>query len=217
MSGALQPASVVNQTGRLRKIVSWTASAWTDIQRSRDDWRWMVDEFAGPTLVNLDAYTDAGMSIARFSSWLVRQDQGSDSGLSIFRPAIGRSDERPLLWCDWPLFRDRYLRGEHPAGYPTVVTIDPRDALRLHPTPDAVYTLRGEYRKAPQTLAANTDVPEAPAQHHELIVWRALSRYLAADDESVVQEPRWTALADSMLFDLVRRQTPHLTFAEPLA
>jgi len=89
--------------------------------------------------------------------------------------------------------------------------------------PDDDYTVRGEYWKLPQTLAANGDIPECPAQYHDIIVWRAL-QIMAEHDEA----PSAIATANynykELLGDLERTQLlSHFTItaasigSEPLA
>lgn len=213
VSGEAQPAAVTGQTGRLAKVVGWVKSAWDDIQRERDDWRWMRADFEGQTLASVDTYAASAFSLTRWSQW--RLNMHGDSGISIYKQSEGANDERALRAMEWQTFRAHYLRGVHSNGFPDVVSIDPQGRLRFYPKPDDVYVVRGEYQMAPQTLAANSDTPEMPSQFHMLIVWRALGDYLAVDDEAMGQLPLWRQRAAAIKFDLVRSQTPPMTFAEP--
>jgi len=216
--GSNQPATVTAQTGRLGKVVDWVATAWDDIQRRRADWLWMQDEFSGETLSGIPSYAPDGAEIGltRFAEWRVRRYTGSDSDITIYRTASGVEDERGMLWLPYETFRRQYMRGAASlvTGYPAYVTIEPNRNLRLHPIPDGAYTIKGRYEKSPQTLSEDAHVPEMPSQFHMLIVWEALTRYLAIEDESAGQIGGWERNRSAIDFDLCASETPKTTFAE---
>lgn len=216
--GSGQPVTVTGQTGRLGKVVTWTRSAWRDIQNAEAGWRWMRDDFEGETLVNLDAYAGSDFGLTRHADWLVDQREGYGTGVTVQLASDDDDPEGELIWMDWRTFRRHYLRRPMPAAdKPIHVSVDPAGRLRLGPTPDGAYTVRGEYRKAPQELAENGDVPEMPARFHELIVDRGLE-YVGTDDESMAQLPFWSERARAKMSALRRDQLPRPTLgAGPLA
>lgn len=167
-----QPATVVGQTGWLGTIVAAVATAWTDIQNSRGGWAWMRQDFTGGLLADTAEYTPASFSLTDHAAWVF----GADSdGLSIYLTATGVSDEGPLRRIGWEEWRRRYGRGVQTTGRPAHYTVRPRDnALCFGPTPDAAYTVRGEYRTTPQVLSANADIPDMPERFHDAIKYRAL-------------------------------------------
>src|SRR5206468_2200601 len=109
-------------------------------------------------------------AISRFARWWTEEFQ-------IYRTSDGIGGRHAIGAIRWDLWRRVWLTGSQNAGYPAQVTIDPRNNLRLGAKPDAIYTFTGEYQKSPQTLAVDADVPEMPAQYHQIIVARAMKRY----------------------------------------
>jgi hypothetical protein len=172
---------VLNQTGELERVVAWVKNAYVDLQNQQPNWRWMRSEFSVQTVANVDsyAYDAAGVidsisaaAIDRFARWW-------DEEFQIYLTSAGIGGRHYLPYNSWDLHRQVWHTGSPNAGYPSEVSIDPRDKLRLGAKPDAVYTLTGEYQKSPQILAADADVPEMPGRFHQIIVTRAMRRYAA--------------------------------------
>lgn len=181
VSGDNQPSSVTNQTLRLKKIVEWVAQAWTDIQGLHTTWRWMEGEFSGSASAGTARYTAAAWNITRFGSWITRAES-----VTIYDPDIGVADESAMRMIGWDTWRQTYGRGEQTGAKPNEFAISPAGELCLGPIPDKTYTINGLYQKSAQTLSANTDTPECPADFHDAIVWKALM-YLAEHDEGGFQ------------------------------
>lgn len=212
------PETVVGQTGRLARIVFWVRDAYNDIQRHNDTWRWLEAEFSGSTIANVQSYDSTALSIAsRFSQW-IHKVESRENFFSIYETAVGQTDEGLLSYCDWSTFRRIYMVGSAASdtGKPTYITVAPDNKLYLHPTPDKEYTLRGRYRKAPQTLSANADVPEMPEQFHDLIKWRALV-LLGIYDEAFQQIPAWEINQNKLMEKLEISQLPQPEVCGPLA
>jgi hypothetical protein len=217
VKGDAQPPTVTGQSGRLRRLVNWTNDAWRAIQNQRSHWQWMRGEFEGQTVGSTQRYAGSVFVPSRFADF-VYTGSPSEGGVSLFRTSDGPDGEGPLAYLAWPDFHQVLLRGANRSreGRPSHFTITPAGELALWPTPDAAYTVRGLYRKDVQTLSADGDVPEMPSRFHDLIVWKALI-YLAAYDESVVQEPRWRLEAARIMSELERDQLPRITVTGPLA
>lgn len=184
-STAAPLATVVGATGRWLKIVQFVIQAWLDIQNARTDWQWMIRETEKALADGTRRYTAAGWSITRFSAWV--QDQDSDDltyrPFSIRDPDLGLADESALYQIDYRVWRDRYGRGDQSQEQrPTCYAISPAREVCVGPVPDQEYTLRFEYRLAPQILAADADTPELPAEFHDVIKWKA-QLLLAEHDE----------------------------------
>lgn len=206
VAGSAQPSTVMNQTGRLRHIVEWVRDAWRAIQNARTDWRWMEADAQFDTLTNIAEYNGESSQVVgpRFAAWLPHRDQ-VETGFTISRKADGFADEGHLGYVDWPVFRRTWQVGVHSADKPQKFSIDPAGRLVLHPTPDDVYVVRGIYRKGPQELQSNADVPEMPARHHD-VIWRSALLYLAAFDENDTQPPLWSLFQVNGMDALVRDQ-----------
>jgi hypothetical protein len=210
------PTGVTNQTGELARVVEWVAQSYTEIQNSKPNWRWLRSEFTLPTVASDDDYiysdcTDTidTATITRFRRWYPHE-------FRIYLTSAGVGTERWLNYQAWDAFRRSYKIATQNAGSPSVVTIDPRNHIRLGPKPDAIYTVTGDYQKSAQILAADADVPEMPEDYHMLIVSYAMWKYAS----NVAAPEVWTHAkteARRMYNDLVRDQAPEPCFAPPLA
>jgi hypothetical protein len=215
VNGAL-PAAVTGQTGRLAKIVGWTNDGWRSIQLAHGSWRWMRGDFTSTAIASgTRAYSATDLSITRFGEFLLNEEH--EDRYSVYLTATGVSDERPLRYMSYDRFFTTCMRGAQTNAYPAWFTITPDNKIALHPIPDASYTLRGPYQKAPQELAANTDEPEMPARFHHLIADVALQEYLGAHDEASTQIPLWRLRKLRGFTNLERDQLPRIRFGGPLA
>jgi hypothetical protein len=70
--------------------------------------------------------------------------------------------------------------------------------VRLYPTPDAAYNLSVRYWRSPPQLVADSDVPWFPPDWHSLLVFYALKRCYAGDDD-MPQAQYWTGEFNNML------------------
>lgn len=207
-----QPTTIAGQTGRLLRVTYWVRDAWADIQKQRSDWLWMMDEFTGSLTSGTQRYSAASFSIdSRFSEW-VFNDRENMPALSAWLTSAGQTGEYDLEYLPWMEFRRRCLRGDAASrsGRPQLVSQDDARQLVFYPKPDAAYTINGLYRKSPQTLADDDDVPECPSQFHAAIKWRALL-YLGAYDEAPEQMGFWDQQLRRTLGELVQHQTPKVS------
>lgn len=185
------PTTVTGQTGRLQKVVHWTATAYTLIQTRQKRWQWLEAEYSHELTPGSGTYTAASFSLSRFNSWFfTKGPHDFDAGVTIYKTSIGVADEGPLLFMDWPIFRATYERGSQNNNRPIHFTVKPNNSIAFGPKPDVAYTARGMYRKSQQTLADDGDIPEMPSDYHELIAWEGLL-LLAEHDEA----PFATAIA----------------------
>ncbi len=210
------PISVLNQVGEYKRLVDWTADAYVDIQnRHRGNWRWLRSEFSVATAASDDeyAYTDAtdtiaSATISRFARWVSLDD------IKIYLTSAGIGTQGFIGYEDWDCFK-RSLIGTQTSGYPSKVSIDPRNRLRLWQKPDGIYTVTGEYQKSAQVLAADADTPEMPSSFHMLIVYEAMKKYAAYESAPEV----WTAAKEAharMMRDLEVDQLPEPQFGDAL-
>lgn len=212
--------SVANQIAQLDRLVHWVRHAWTEIQNRHTDWRWMR---AGFTLTAVDATAAYSPGeavddltqtpIARFSRWWV---DDCLSPATFYLQSTGQGGEGYLSYIDWQAYRHIYGLGLAAPGQPAHITVDPQNRLVLGPTPNDTYIIRGEYQRSAQTLASDDDVPECPAQFHQLIVMRALEKYgLFASAQEVVT--RAAEEGRRLMRQLEANQLPVPALAPPLA
>ena len=216
ISSLTDPATVLNQTGRLLRIVNWVNDAWNEIQTEREDWRWMFGTFSGSTIANTANYTSATLGIAeRFGQWRGLYEH-TDEQWTCYKTSEGQSKEYGLRYVPYERFYPAYLTGTHDPGYPQHFTVAPDDSIYLGPTPDDVYTVRGHYQKSPQVLSADGDIPELPGLFHDVIKWKALI-LLGIFDEAFNQIPGWERKYDKLFSQLANEQVPRFEMPGPLA
>ena len=202
------PTTVTSQTGEMRRIVDWVASAWLEIQSAHNQWNWMRADFSFSTVASQQAYTAAEAGVAsRFRAWEL-------DGMGIKTPAS--NDETELMRMAYFDFRRSYIIGPQSEARPVAVTALPNRSLALGYTPNAVYTVRGEYWKAHQTLTVDADIPEMPTDYHEAVLYRALmmyARYAAASEVYEDANSKYLFWMNK----LIHEQLPDVTQPEPLA
>ena len=178
-----EPASVVGQSGRLQRIVHWTREAYLRIQLENRHWRWLQAEFSGDLLIGERTITSGALGISRFREWRYSTET-APCGFTTYDADIGQSDEGHLACYPWRKFHENFMVGGQATttGKPQAISVTPRDELAVYPLPDKAYKLCGHYQKSSQTLAANADVPEMPADFHVTIQWRALLLMLEYDE-----------------------------------
>lgn len=210
-----QPSATTGQSGRLEKVVTWTASAWRQIQNARSHWRWMYGEFGDANCVTSAGsarYTPASWNLSRLARWVSTPDEP----ITIYLEATGQSDETELEEIDWPTFRRLYDRRTHDSNRPIHCAISPTNELCLGPTPDDTYRVRGTYYKTPQDLEEDSDVPECPARFHEIIAHYGLL-LLAEHDEGEYHTQVAYRRYKELWNDLRRDQAPRIRTADALA
>lgn len=200
---------------RIDKIASWTAKAWRNIQQARATWLWMDQEFTAPLTIGVPRYSGATLGQARVAEW--KGDTPDYQPFSLWDPTTGVADEGSLTEIDYNTWRARWQRGTHDRDRPVEYARAPSGEIVFGPTPDKAYMIRGEYHKTPQDLTLNADVPEMPAQHHDLIVWEAVL-LLSDSDEAPISSGTANAKASVLRSRLERDQLPTVEVSiEPLA
>lgn len=174
ISGAL-PQTVTGAEGRLGKVVYWTAEAWRRIQNQHASWLWMVGEFEQPLLVSTARYTPAALSVDRHAAWITKPE-----AVSVYRTKADEGYITHIPFADW---RRTFDIGAQHTGRPGYFSVSPAGELCVGPAPDQAYTIRGLYRKGPQELVNDDDVPEMPERFHDLIAYGGLL-LLAEHDEA---------------------------------
>ncbi len=175
------PDAVSGQSGRDADLVRWTAEAYNDIQRDMDSrWKWLRSDWTVDTEADTQSYAAAVVTdvedaafITRFLAW----DVDEENLPFIYLASEGITTEREIYLDHWNDFRRQYVRAFPDATFPSRFAVDPADNLQFGPKPDDVYTVTGSYWKSIQSLVADADTPEMPANYPFLVVYRALVKY----------------------------------------
>lgn len=217
-----RPSTVVSQSGDLKRLVDWAASAYKDIQQRHPNWQWLRSEFTFNTVALDDtyAYTDctdveAAATISRWRSWWPFDDMGCFN-VRIYLQSGGVGGQGYLPFIPWRDFRALYKHGTQNAAQPAHCTIDPQGRWVIGPKPDAVYVVSGEYQKSSQVLALDADTPEVHTDYHELVVYWAMEKY-GASKVSVENFNRAQLEGGRLMRALELKELPQLAVAGPLA
>lgn len=175
------PSSVTSQSGEMKRVVDWTASAYEDICAAHTRWKFLRSSFSFNTVAGTAAYLPAVVTdtndaalivLAKWAEWLT-------GTFRIYLASAGVSTEQEIYPTeDWEEFRYRWLRGTLGNQRPGTFGIRPQDnAIVLGGTPDAIYTVRGDYMRTAPALLLDADIPLIPGRFHMSIVWAAIQKY----------------------------------------
>lgn len=166
------PAAVTGQTGELKRIVDWIATADEDIQRRHNAWKFMVGSFTLNTVADDNSYAaaDCVVPVTNLRDW-------KKDSFKIYLLSAGVASETALDYIDYQSWYELYNTGPQTSQQPRHFSIGNDLSLKLGPAPNAVYRISGEYAKSVTTLSANADVPVYPGEYHLLAVYRAMMKY----------------------------------------
>lgn len=168
------PTTVLSQVGELSRIVTWVATALEDIETAHPDWQWMKREMSFVTVAGQAEYTtlQCGITAGTFGTWERYRFRN-------YPTAVGNIGEIEMGWTSYDEWRDSYSYGatRYVQTRPMDAAMTPDQGLALGPYPAAGYTITGQYYRAPQILAADSDLPEMDTNYHMGIVYKAMMHY----------------------------------------
>lgn len=168
------PTTVVGQTGVLGELVHFIADSWTDIQN--DNAHWLFMQKRGTLALPVSNINVAFTSIADFETLILSDADGRGRFITMYRDSV--ADEQIVRYIPYQDWQQSYLqRGDRGSGMPALFTVLPDGRLEFDLTADDDYTLRFDYRRTAQALAADGDEPIVAARYHNAIVWWAINRY----------------------------------------
>lgn len=188
--------TTIGQTGELARVVGWIDQAWNDVQTEHDDWNWMRSSVllgggASFTTIAGQAYyplgTGAGTSgipLANFAKWAKKTFRN-------YTTSVGFINEIFMDDIPYDAWRDAYMYGAQRTVQtrPVAVAIGPGEEVCVGPPPNGLYTITGDYFRAPTVMAADADTPTGlPAAQHMIIVYRAMWKYAGYEAASEVYQ-----------------------------
>lgn len=197
--------TTVGASGRLAKVVDFVSDAFVEIQNERSDWLFLIKEFSGPLTIGQSQYTAAQLAIADLGAWL--PDTDDRNTVTLYDPAKGTADEGAIRQIGYDEWRRSYYIGSQTNNRPVAWAIAPDGRICFGPAPDKAYTFRAQYRRTPQVLAADADVPIIPAQFHNVIVGQAMLNMIDSDEAFEVLLPK-AQREMTLKAPLVNDQTP---------
>jgi len=158
--------SVVGQSDEYLQATKWIADAWVEIQRNRNwNFRWAEDSFS--TVIGQYQYT--------LTDTLRVSGDDPLKGSFYYRLPDGRYSR--LCLTTYQHSRAVRNAGNVAQGVPNSIAFSPAGDMYLHPTPDAVSSIKYEYHVAPVVLVDDLDFPSMSPEFHKAIVWKAVEQY----------------------------------------
>ncbi len=168
IAGADAPASFVDQTGEMKRLVDWIIQADLYIQSLTQDWKFLWKEFTVPTVIGQAGYTIP----SDFDEW----DKNS------FVLDAATDDFIRLDYIEYTRWRNESSYGLKVNDPPYQFTIKPDGSIVLDAPPDKIYQLTADYYRKPVALAANADEPPYPERYQRVLVARAKRMYATYED-----------------------------------
>ncbi len=163
-TGTIQ--TVVGAVGETARLANWINQAWLELQLSKDSWSWRAIEFEVPIT--------AGTNVVDLKATFPRFQRLLDSELYVRIGDVWSS----LAFVPFKDWQDSVRTSATvTSGTPLVYTVLPSTYIELWPVSDRDTRLRGVYVTTPQTLVADADVPELPAEYHTILVYKAMILY----------------------------------------
>lgn len=205
------PASVVNQTGEMKRIVNWINRAYETIQTMHQSWNFMRPSFSFQTIQDVSEYLPTAVGISDHGSWKL-------GSFRCYLTSAGVNDEQWLTYYEWDTFRDVFVFGgmRGSRGRPIAYAVKPDQSIVFYPTPDREYTIVGERQRRAVKMVNNTDVPLFDEDLHDIVMWRALM-YYAVYESAPELHAEGQAEFSRLLKILRQRQLPEMQLAGSLA
>lgn len=187
-SGVIEPGmpeSVEDQSGELLVLVTRVRESWKFLQKRRRRWAFKRNVFSATVTAETGSVSYASLNITSFSRFMLdtkRADGSVYQPVTYYTSALGVDYETPLTFMEFDVFRETYLRGTQTSTLPLVYAIMPSGEMALGPKPAESIVLKGEYFAGEEILELDGDEPSAPAEHHDLIAWHAVTTMNAVDE-----------------------------------
>lgn len=210
-SSGASPATVLNQTGEMNRLVTWINAAWQDIQSTHADWFFLRGAVSFNSVAAQQSYTPTQVGIANLGSYKL-------DSFRLYSASVGVSNEMILPFKPYDDFRNLYQFGtmRTTSMRPIFFTVDPQKNFLLGPLPDDIYNVNGEAFTRPTDLALDADIPSLPVQYHMAIVYRAMMHY--GEYEAAPEVYQHGELEfKRMMLRLEIDQIPNIGFGAPLA
>jgi hypothetical protein len=192
------PASVVGMSGHQLRFVNWVRNSWSDIQRSHEEWSFLKPSANCTLTAAQESYDIAALGVfdlkTPLSVFILINGLWSEIGM-----VVSSSSETD------------YQRLNKQPGRPCIAYFS-NGALSFDTIPDDAYSLRINYRRTPQELSANTDIPLCESMYHMTIVWGAVKRYAQSDEDQALFNAA-NAEYSRCILEMLNALTPKIKFA----
>ena len=195
--------SVATTNGFQLMIVDFVRNAWNNIQASRRHWDFYrtsvsFSTVAGKMDYDLEDVFGAGVDNP-VENWITDR--------------FIKEDFKTLNFIPY----DQWIVEDHTSSeQPTDFTHHPNletDGFLSFDNPDDIYTYTLHYFHKPQTLTDNLDVPICPPEHHDAIVFQALTDLAAHFGNNDIYSTA-SVRANQLYNNLLRSQNPSKTIKQ---
>jgi hypothetical protein len=178
--------SLTGLRGTSARLVTWVREADLLLQHRWTDWKFLFA--VSEAIVTADGARDYAGN-ADLNQWV--------------RDSL-RINGQPLELREY----NSALVDDGAKGEPVMAYMLPNRQLRLYPTPDAAYTITGEYYRRPVPMSGAAAQSIIPLQFHEAIVWQGLWLYANFENaqESKVQAQE---MLSQYLVTMEAQELPH--------
>lgn len=211
-AGVASPSTVVGQMEVEYEAVQFINDAYTDIQNEKDEWTFRVGRSSFPTVASQRTYSvsDIQATIADYECSYAQLNADLYRFIVVNLTSAGTGNQSRCIYIPYEDWRGLWDIGNRGTGMPCRFTVQPNGSLEFDPTPDNVYTLTLDYRKAVDELATDDDEPIFGAPYHDAIVWDALLLYCATRDDTDALEARATHHGGVMKRKMYRELLPEM-------
>jgi hypothetical protein len=209
-TGSTGPTSTLNQTYESGRLVNWIDDAYRHVQTLFTNWQFLRRNFTFHTLPHIQTYDKVTIPLPELSLWI-------PDTLKVYKTAAGVGTEIELQYWNWDDFRRIYLYGANQLveNMPVYFTIKPDKSLMFWPTPEADYTISGEYYMRAQKMLDDDDEPVFAEEYQLIIVWWALQLYAGfanASEKYATGKEQYGIILQKLTLD----QLPEVKLAGPL-
>lgn len=215
-----RPLTVVGQTGDLGDVVASVQEAWTQLQMHHPEWRWLKSHVnatltAGDNIITVaDFRLDLGPRFAHIVPYVAQAVQRYANVRDI--GAITNPDNR-CYFIPWQEYTGWWDRKPTPQNaMPFYFSEHPNRDVYLYPAPNVppsgtAWQFSVPCRLTPQSLAADSDTPEMPAEFHNIIVWWAVDIFCRTRTNFDRLSAEAKREVNRQLFRLAADQLPEMT------
>ena len=189
-SGGPAPQTVIGQKGEAARLVAWIKDADNEIQSLWHNWKFLWSQHSLSTASGTDTYAAPD----NIGSWDRNTFYLDSELIDVVEYENVRTEPR-----------------ETSTGRPFRIVVMPNNSLRFDKTPNASYSVTGDYFIKPIQMVNNADQSLIPSRYHSVIIAKALQYY--ANYESAQEIKQQAAeLLSSWLPRLESSQLPESSY-----
>lgn len=218
--------TMVAQSGENLRFVNWVAQAWSELQTLHDDWEWMRSSallgggvsfvpVAGAAGSNCAFGTSPGQIGILDTAW----GKWCKDSFRNYVTSVGTNSEIFMPAVGYDYWRDSYMYGANRQVQtrPVSIAIAPDKSLCVGPPSNGLYTVYGDYYRAPTVMSLDADTPTGLALPYQwAIIYKGMTYYAsyeAAPEVMARGDDGWGEIVS----ELERQYGPRVRMGRALA